>query len=283
MSLAGGTASLPITDPTARATPLAPSQWRAMLREARSLGPGARGSAEQPLSDIPGAADSSNDAGAESAHMPTSQRERGGSSEAADAPQRPGYSSRPPLGPDGAPISTAASGQSWRSLGRRSSSDVAIANGSLSAQDASAPDRGSHSAPAGEAAEATAAAEGDARRRGVVVLDVRNGYEWDAGHFVGAERPAEVCTPSCRLCLSGFMACTCWTSTATTASNHEATHAKRGRHHLHGESRCSTQLRHPGRMIICRRPHEPAVCPSSCTLPDDSTHLLFKRGNGIKA
>eukprot|EP00884_Botryococcus_braunii_P011201 jgi/Botrbrau1/20081/Bobra.200_1s0084.1 len=25
----------------------------------------------------------------------------------------------------------------------------------------------------------------------VVVLDVRNGYEWDAGHFVGAERPIE--------------------------------------------------------------------------------------------
>jgi rhodanese-related sulfurtransferase len=25
----------------------------------------------------------------------------------------------------------------------------------------------------------------------VVVLDVRNSYEWDAGHFVGAERPVE--------------------------------------------------------------------------------------------
>ena len=25
----------------------------------------------------------------------------------------------------------------------------------------------------------------------MVVLDVRNGYEWDAGHFHGAERPAE--------------------------------------------------------------------------------------------
>jgi predicted sulfurtransferase len=24
-----------------------------------------------------------------------------------------------------------------------------------------------------------------------VVLDVRNGYEWDAGHFQGAGRPAE--------------------------------------------------------------------------------------------
>lgn len=26
---------------------------------------------------------------------------------------------------------------------------------------------------------------------GMVVLDVRNGYEWDAGHFQGAERPSE--------------------------------------------------------------------------------------------
>lgn len=26
-----------------------------------------------------------------------------------------------------------------------------------------------------------------------VVLDLRNSYEWDAGHFVGAERPLEVC------------------------------------------------------------------------------------------
>ena len=27
-----------------------------------------------------------------------------------------------------------------------------------------------------------------------VVLDVRNAYEWDAGHFVGAARPLEVLT-----------------------------------------------------------------------------------------
>ena len=29
-------------------------------------------------------------------------------------------------------------------------------------------------------------------RKEVVVLDVRNGYEWDAGHFQGSERPLEV-------------------------------------------------------------------------------------------
>lgn len=28
-----------------------------------------------------------------------------------------------------------------------------------------------------------------------VVLDVRNAYEWDAGHFQGAERPLEVRVP----------------------------------------------------------------------------------------
>ena len=27
-----------------------------------------------------------------------------------------------------------------------------------------------------------------------IVLDVRNGYEWDAGHFSGAQRPLEVCS-----------------------------------------------------------------------------------------
>ena len=31
--------------------------------------------------------------------------------------------------------------------------------------------------------------------RQVVVLDVRNQYEWDAGHFQGAERPMEVSLP----------------------------------------------------------------------------------------
>ena len=28
--------------------------------------------------------------------------------------------------------------------------------------------------------------------RNAVILDVRNGYEWDAGHFIGASRPLEV-------------------------------------------------------------------------------------------
>ncbi len=32
-----------------------------------------------------------------------------------------------------------------------------------------------------------------AARPDVVVLDVRNDYEWDAGHFQGADRPQEVC------------------------------------------------------------------------------------------
>jgi hypothetical protein len=35
-----------------------------------------------------------------------------------------------------------------------------------------------------------------AARPDVVVLDVRNDYEWDAGHFQGADRPQEVCNCS---------------------------------------------------------------------------------------
>lgn len=44
---------------------------------------------------------------------------------------------------------------------------------------------GAHSVAAGTQA-ATAGA------LGVIVLDVRNDYEWDAGHFSGAGRPQEV-------------------------------------------------------------------------------------------
>ena len=48
--------------------------------------------------------------------------------------------------------------------------------------------------------------------RGAVVLDVRNAYEWDAGHFVGAARPLEV-SPSLALaswrdCLDRGLLCT---------------------------------------------------------------------------
>ena len=34
--------------------------------------------------------------------------------------------------------------------------------------------------------------EGQQSGKMPLVLDVRNSYEWDAGHFVGAERPLEV-------------------------------------------------------------------------------------------
>ena len=37
----------------------------------------------------------------------------------------------------------------------------------------------------------TAPDESD-RMEWAIVLDVRNGYEWDAGHFSGAQRPLEV-------------------------------------------------------------------------------------------
>ena len=34
--------------------------------------------------------------------------------------------------------------------------------------------------------------EGASSGKPPIVLDVRNSYEWDAGHFAGAERPLEV-------------------------------------------------------------------------------------------
>lgn len=86
ISLAGGMAGLPVTDPSARATPLKPSQWREMLAQAQQ-------------------------AAAAAATTATTTASSSSSS-----------SSKPPP---------------------------------------------------------------------VVVLDVRNDYEWDAGHFVGAARPAE--------------------------------------------------------------------------------------------
>lgn len=39
-------------------------------------------------------------------------------------------------------------------------------------------------------------------RPDVVVLDVRNDYEWDAGHFQGANRPQEVQLPATGLSVS---------------------------------------------------------------------------------
>ena len=197
MSLAGGTASLPITDPAARATPLAPAQWRAMLRDVVPLRRGPlSGSAQGNISAAAEAAHSSSDARGESTAEPAIIVHRSGGRQVAAEPQRPGYSSRAPLSPDDAPSSSSgsSSGQSWRSLGRSSASS-AVDAGAMPAQ----LDTLSNSAPqpiaAGEADEAAAAADDTAQQRGVVVLDVRNGYEWDAGHFVGAERPAEVCVP----------------------------------------------------------------------------------------
>lgn len=99
---------------------------------------------------------------------------------------------------------TRSSKGSWRSLGDRRHPASASPGGS------------SHSAPAGGGGDGCGgnlagsggaggtagcgAAQGADRASGgngaggddVVVLDVRNGYEWDAGHFQGAERPNEV-------------------------------------------------------------------------------------------
>jgi len=53
---------------------------------------------------------------------------------------------------------------------------------------------GAGGARAAQPPEAEAHAAGAAPPR-PVVLDVRNAYEWDAGHFAGSERPLEVRPP----------------------------------------------------------------------------------------
>lgn len=107
ISLAGGMTRLPVTNPKARATPLAPSQWKQMLASAQQ-------------------------------HAPDSQHAHHDCSSQAQAT-------------DPRPDSEAET------------------SGELN-----------------DASMSSAAARPD-----VVVLDVRNDYEWDAGHFQGADRPQE--------------------------------------------------------------------------------------------
>ena len=204
VSLAGGMASLPITNATARATPLAPSQWRAMLRDAAPIRGGTVGrSRGARVTSAAGAADGS-DAGSFSspAAAPVADRAAAPPEQAVSAAPglgescRPGYSSRPLLRSDGAPTSTAGvSGYSWRSLGHGD-----LLNGATMGGSAGRSSRGGEAQPSDAegpaAAPPTASGGVAAPRRGVIVLDVRNGYEWDAGHFVGAQRPAEVRTLS---------------------------------------------------------------------------------------
>ncbi len=199
MSLAGGTASLPITNPTARATPLAPSQWRAMLRDAAPLRGGATGRAGPerafPAAGVAAESDaggtSSSAAGLVAAGEAAPPLQEGRAAPGAGESRRPGYSGRPPLRPDGAPTSTAGvSGFSWRSLGHGDPPNGVTAGGSAGR---SSWGNGTQPSDTSDTCESAASGDAAAHRRGVVVLDVRNGYEWDAGHFVGAERPAEVC------------------------------------------------------------------------------------------
>ena len=197
VSLAGGTDQLPITDPSARATPLAPAEWKEMLRGATL-----RAAAEpSPSSRSPSVESSGKEVSAEQLQCSAAKASDtvtvsssgrlasggiipsdAGRSKKAPPDGRPatmqyGYKSRPGLSPEGAPEMSGASAPAWRSLGR-------------------APSAG--------------AGEGGARPTtgNVVVLDIRNGYEWDAGHFTGAERPSEVsplippfCSVSLNACL----------------------------------------------------------------------------------
>ena len=78
--------------------------------------------------------------------------------------------------------------------------------------DGSAPRGGSWRSLGGGGEQPTAAGSQHRGSGSVVVLDVRNGYEWDAGHFQGAARPSEAscsdrfCFPACQPNLS----CSVW-------------------------------------------------------------------------
>lgn len=197
VSLAGGTEQLPLTDSSARATPLAPAQWREMLQGAVSnpavIDPAVPNPAAAEGADASGGAHTGCSMGKAAAARHLRDGDSAGAvfgDESAAAglwpsaspPSEPrsnkkappdgrsatfdyGYKSRPGLGPDGAPASSGTAAPAWRSLGR----DVRPRT------------------PDPAAGGGVRAALGD-----VVVLDVRNGYEWDAGHFSGAERPSEV-------------------------------------------------------------------------------------------
>ena len=63
-------------------------------------------------------------------------------------------------------------------------------------------------------------AEAQSSGRQPLVLDVRNSYEWDAGHFEGAQRPLEVRCPGRRCCMRPICAalhCTALHCTALEA------------------------------------------------------------------
>ena len=49
----------------------------------------------------------------------------------------------------------------------------------------------------GGAAAKTGSPAAEGTPSGVVLLDVRNAYEWDAGHFRGAARPLEASLSPC--------------------------------------------------------------------------------------
>mmetsp|Transcript_18341 Transcript_18341/g.55232 ORF Transcript_18341/g.55232 Transcript_18341/m.55232 type:complete len:735 (+) Transcript_18341:409-2613(+) len=185
VSLAGGTQGLPITDPSARATPLSPSAWKEMLRHARVISPPAPQHSSDPSSPINGGSPTSLHSSPTSSVYPSSSNP---SSAGNCTPSGPGgrTASATDAGPSG--NETRNSKGSWRSLGDSPRPVGAVSGGSSGGSGGASlavhGGGGSGNAEGGE--DGSSGSGGD-----VVVLDVRNGYEWDAGHFQGAERPNE--------------------------------------------------------------------------------------------
>jgi hypothetical protein len=136
-----------------RAKPLQPAEWKQMLLRA------------QPL-DLPSAG------GATAAAADTSQLMQA----AAAQPSRMDDGAATAAGAEGG-ASRCSSG-SWRSLGGGQAPVRSPMEAGRQRLDS-------------DAASQSGTSQSGSCGGGAVVLDVRNGYEWDAGHFQGAVRPAE--------------------------------------------------------------------------------------------
>lgn len=147
-----------------RAKPLQPSEWKQMLSRAQRIDPSAD------------AAQAATHSGAGSGASNAAD------STAADNATRSSKGNWRSLGGGAQPLAQPSSRQPDQGQGAASQSvgGVGDATQSSGAGDVT------QSGGAGNAIQSSGSGD-------VVVLDVRNGYEWDAGHFQGAERPLEVC------------------------------------------------------------------------------------------
>lgn len=191
VSLAGGTKGLPITDASKRATPLSPAAWKDMLRLACPISP-----AVQSRAASNGGGDNLTRSSKGSwRSLGDNPRQRPPSPATSDGSHDQAGSVNVETANRVASDSSGCDNRvacSANAIGHHSGNN---SDGSCDVSDASGSTQSSisyierESRPDGVAAvHVDQGSEGD---KAVVVLDVRNGYEWDAGHFHGAARPQE--------------------------------------------------------------------------------------------